>query len=193
MAGSPGASPHARRHSRPVRPRRPEETRQGGSGRVIPFRLDGAALVQIPQRSSSTAPQSPVWGLSGCGGDARACEVVNSGWYNALPDPPCRAFKGGQNVWAPTMALGCAGWSSPPAPSSEAGEPALSLSKRGDQSRARGRSNALHATVARMFGPPVKSKGVEEAGSSTPLCVVTTGSWPDADEWCGSAMYHPGA
>ncbi len=57
---------------------------------LIPFRLDGAALVQIPQRFSSTAPQSPVWGLSGCGGDARACEVVNSSWYQgwAGPHPP---------------------------------------------------------------------------------------------------------
>ncbi len=54
--------------------------------RIIPFRLDGAALVQIPQRSGSTAPQSPVWGLSGCGGDARACEVVNSSWYKSLSE-----------------------------------------------------------------------------------------------------------
>ncbi|GEM_PF-2232729 len=36
-----------------------------------------------------------------------------------------------------------------------AGEPALSLSKRGDQSHARGRSNALQATLARMVCPPL--------------------------------------
>ncbi len=86
--------------------------------------------------------------------------------------------RGGQNICTPTgvMALGCAAWSSPPAPfgrlrrrpeaqpegaglSGFAGEPALSLSKRGDQSRARGRSNAVQATLTRMFCPPLKSRG----------------------------------
>ncbi len=39
-------------------------------------------------------------------------------------------------------------WLAPaPGPSSFAGEPALSLSKRGDQSRARGRSNAVTSHV----------------------------------------------
>jgi len=76
----------------------------------------------------------------------------------AAPHPSALSgFTGAQNVWAPTgvMALGCAGWSSPPAPfdrlrlrpeaqpegaglSSFAGAPALSLPKRGDPSRARG-------------------------------------------------------
>ncbi len=75
------------------------------------------------------------------------------------------------------MAWGCAGWFPPPAPfdrlrlrpeaqpegaglSSFAGEPALSLSKRGDQSHARGRSNAVYATLARMFCPPLNARGV---------------------------------
>jgi len=40
-----------------------------------------------------------------------------------------------------------------------AGEPALSLSKRGDQSYARGRSNAVQATLARMVCPPVNRWG----------------------------------
>gem|GEM_PF-1642778 len=43
--------------------------------------------------------------------------------------------------------------------SSFAGEPALSLSKRGDQRRARGRSNAVQAMLARMFCPPLNGGG----------------------------------
>ncbi len=45
--------------------------------------------------------------------------------------------------------------------SSFAGAPALSLSKRGDQSRARGRSNAVQAALARMFCPPLKERPEE--------------------------------
>jgi len=41
------------------------------------------------------------------------------------------------------VALGCAGWPSPPAPLPRAGEPALSLAKRGDQRRALGRPNSV--------------------------------------------------
>ncbi len=57
------------------------------------------------------------------------------------------------------MGLGCAGWSSPPPLSSFAGEPALSLSKRGGQRRARGCSNAVQATLARMFCPSLNWQG----------------------------------
>jgi len=80
------------------------------------------------------------------------------------------------------MGLGCAGWSSPPAPfdrlrlrpeaqpegaglSSEAGEPALSLSKRGDQRRTQGRSSAAYATLARMCCPPLNPPAEERWGN----------------------------
>jgi len=52
--------------------------------------------------------------------------------------------------------------------SSFAGEPALSLSKRGDQSRARGRSNAVHATLARMFCPPLNCPAERPNGRNPP-------------------------
>ncbi len=57
----------------------------------------------------------------------------------------------------------------PPLPS-EAGEPALSLSKRGDQSRARGRSNAAQATLARMFCPPLNPAGRGLGKPGFPVC-----------------------
>ena len=64
-------------------------------------------------------------------------------------------------------------WDAPGGPhplplSSEAGAPALSLSKRGDQSGARGRSNALQAVLARMFCPPLNSirRGAAGAGAA---------------------------
>ena len=42
--------------------------------------------------------------------------------------------------------------------------PALSLSKRGDQSRAQGRSNAVQATLAPMFCPLLKGRGTGKPG-----------------------------
>ena len=41
-----------------------------------------------------------------------------------FPHPPHPVFRGGQNVWAQTgvMALGCAGWPSPPSPLPHTGE-----------------------------------------------------------------------
>ncbi len=89
------------------------------------------------------------------------------------PPGPFRGLRA-DRTYGPTggMASGCAGWSSPLAPfdrlrlrpeaqpegagrSSFAGAPALSLSKRGDRSRVRGRSSAVQAMVARMFSPPL--------------------------------------
>jgi len=118
-----------------------------------------------PEIASGKAASSTVIGIS------------SQHWLARGQPPPAR-FRGGQNVWAPTgvLAWGCAGWSSPPAPfdrlrlrpeaqpegaglSSFAGAPALSLSKRGDQSRARGRSDAVYATPARMFCPRLNLPG----------------------------------
>ncbi len=58
--------------------------------------------------------------------------------------------------------------------------PALSLSKRGDQSRAQGRSNAVQATLAPMFCPLLKGRG-----TGKPCFPVQAFSWEDA------ALPHP--
>ncbi len=47
-----------------------------------------------------------------------------------------------------------------------AGEPALSLSKRGNRSRARGRSKAVQATLTRMFCPPLNLFARGEGGKA---------------------------
>ena len=85
------------------------------------------------------------------------------------PPLPCgRGGAGGVRTSSPSRRHSCRE-SSPPRPrSSFAGEPALSLSKRGDRRRARGCSDAVQATLARMFCSPLNSPA-EGFGRAQPL------------------------